>query len=359
MPPKPRRIQPDDAGPGQVPAGDGDPRRVPVVGDGDPRQVLVVGDGGSRRVLVVGDANPDLVLRGDVVPRFGQAEQLLDDADLVIGGSAAITAHAFARLGRPVSLSAAIGTDDFGTFVRTALSAAGVDVTPLLTRPDIPTGLSVILSRGDDRAILTLPGTIPTLAASDVHATLAALRPDVRHLHVSSFFLQPALAADLPALLAAAHDAGLTTSLDTNDDPAGTWHGLTAVLPHVDVLLPNRAEALSLASNADPHHPAAADVGHAAAALAAAGPLVVVKDGADGAFAVTPSGEPLPVPGEPAKVIDTTGAGDTFNAAFLDTWLDGHPLPACLRRAVRAGARSVATAGGTAGQPTAADLPHT
>ena len=322
-----------------------DPHRIP-------------GDGGPRRVLVVGDANPDLVLRGDVVPRFGQAEQLLDDASLVIGGSAAITAHAFARLGRPVSLAATTGADDFGGFMRTRLAAAGIDVDPLLVRPDTPTGLSVILSRGDDRAILTLAGTIPTLTAADVRAALDALRPGgLRHLHVSSFFLQPALAAGLPALLAAARDAGLTTSLDTNDDPAGTWRGLAAVLPHVDVLLPNRAEAVSLAHHtAGPEHRHRTDPRHAAAALAAAGPLVVVKDGAGGAFAVTPGGDHLAAAGVAATVVDTTGAGDTFDAAFLDTWLDGHPLPACLRRAVRAGARSVASPGGTAGQPTAEDL---
>ena len=60
-------------------------------------------------VLVVGDANPDLILRGDVVPRFGQAEQLLDGADLVIGGSGGIVAHGLARLGRSTRLVAAIG----------------------------------------------------------------------------------------------------------------------------------------------------------------------------------------------------------------------------------------------------------
>lgn len=328
-------------------------------------------DSSGRRVLVAGDANPDLVLRGDVVPRFGQAEQLLDDAALTLGGSAGITAHALARLGRPVSLSAAVGPDDFGAFTRTRLAAAGVDVTPLLTRPGTATGLSVILSRGDDRAILTLPGTIPTLTAADVESALAALRPT--HLHVSSFFLQPALAAELPALLAAAHRAGLTTSLDTNDDPAGGWQGLAPALPHLDVLLPNHAEAVALANalrgapnesgpgrHGDTGTPGTAEPGtaarRAAATLAAAGPLVVVKDGGDGAFAVTPTGENLSAAGLPATVVDTTGAGDTFNAAFLDTWLDGHPLPACLRRAVRAGAHSVTTPGGTAGQPTAADL---
>ena len=88
-------------------------------------------------LLVVGDANPDLILRGDVVPRFGQAEQLLDDADLVLGGSAAITAHGLARLGRPVSLVAAIGADAFGTTDgERARRGRGGHRRPLVTRPD-------------------------------------------------------------------------------------------------------------------------------------------------------------------------------------------------------------------------------
>jgi ribokinase len=301
------------------------------------------------RVLVVGDANPDLVLRGDVVPRFGQAEQLLDDAALVIGGSAAITAHALARLDRPVSLAAALGADAFGDRLRAELTAAGVDVGALRVRPDRPTGLSVILSRGDDRAILTLPGAVPTLSAADVATAIAALRPaGLRHVHVSSLFLQPGLAADLPDLLAAARRAGLTVSLDTNDDPAGTWHTADALLPTVDVLLPNRAEALALARHTD--------VREAAAVLAGRGPLVVVKDGGRGAFAVTPEGGHVAVPGVVCEVVDTTGAGDTFNAAFLDAWLDGRTVEAALRRAVRAGACSVGAAGGTAGQPGRAEL---
>ena len=125
----------------------------------------------------MGDLNPDLVLSGDVVPRFGQAEQLLDDATLVIGGSAAITAHALARLGRPVSLVAAVGDDAFGHTMLDRLTAADVDTRHVVVRDDLPTGLTVVLSRGEDRAMLTLPGAIASLAADDVLAAVTDLEP--------------------------------------------------------------------------------------------------------------------------------------------------------------------------------------
>src|SRR3954447_10591710 len=171
----------------------------------------------TTRVLVVGDANPDLVLRGDVVPRFGQAEQLLDDASLVIGGSAAITAHGFARLGRPVGPVVGVGKDVFGAQLTADLETAGVDVSTLLQRADVSTGLTVVLSRGDDRAILTRPGAIPTLTAAEVGAAAGSVT-GLGHVHVSSFFLQPDLAADLPGLLGSLRARGVTTSLDTNAD---------------------------------------------------------------------------------------------------------------------------------------------
>jgi ribokinase len=304
------------------------------------------------RVVVVGDANPDLLLRGDVVPTFGQREQLLDAADLVIGGSAAIVAHAFARLGRPVGLLAAIGADALGAGQRDELAAAGVDTGSLLVRADVATGVTVVFSHGEDRAILTYPGAIPTLTRDEVEAALRAAAPC--HVHIAALYLQPTLLAELPAVLPAARAAGCTVSLDTNDDPAGTWRGMADLLPHVDVLLPNRTEVLALAGG---RHD---DPRLAAAALAAFGPLVVVKDGAAGAFAVAADGTTASVPGLEVAVVDSTGAGDTFDAAFLDAWLDAVPVEDCLARAVQAGAHAVGAVGGTAGQPTrAAPTPST
>lgn len=300
-------------------------------------------------VLVVGDLNPDLVLTGDVVPRFGQAEQLLDAADLVVGGSAAITAHGLALLGCRAGLLAGVGDDAFGRIVCDRLAAGGVDVARVLVRHALPTGLTVVLSRGADRSMLTLPGAIDSLTADEVLAAATTMRADgLRHVHVSSFFLQPTLARDLATVLPALRSMGLTTSLDTNADPHERWEGVDALLPHLDVLLPNRAEVVALGHDNDPRR--------AATTLAAQGPLTVVKDGAHGAFSVDQSGSLVEETGSPVDVVDATGAGDTFDAAYLAAFLDGASSSAALRRAVAAGRLSVGYTGGTAGQPTAAQL---
>ena len=304
-------------------------------------------------VLVLGDANPDLVLRGDVVPRFGQAEQLLTGADLVLGGSGAIVAHGLARLGRSVRLVAATGDDPFGRLTRGWLADAGVEA-PLLPPPSgAGTGATIVLSRGDDptdRAMLTFPGAIAELSTEQVQAAVDdAFNQGVRHLHVASYFLVPALVTVLPDVLAEARTRGVTTSLDTNDDPARKWSGVGDLLAHLDLLLPNRDEVLALAAGAGTP---ASDPEKAAARLAERGPAVVVKDGAAGAFRTDPEGTVLRERGVPVEPVDTTGAGDTFDAAYLDSFLDGRAPQACLRRAARAGAMSTSAVGGTAGQPT-------
>ena len=323
-------------------------------------------------VLVVGDANPDLILRGDVVPRFGQSEQLLDSADLTVGGSGAIVAHGLARLGLRVALVAVIGDDTFGALTRQQLSAAGVDTSELRTDPARPTGLSVILTHGDSRSTLTLIGSIAALDP-------AGIGPDLlrraRHVHASSFFLQPQLAAGLADLFRRAREVGTTTSLDTNLDPADRWDGLEEALAVTDILLPNRTEILALAARypvSEGTDVAGTDVGEtdvggtvsggtdevvaAARVIAALGPLVVVKDGERGAVAVAVGGSVHREPGHPVAAVDSTGAGDSFDAAFLAARLRGLPLPEGLAVACRAGALSTLGIGGVATQATAAQL---
>jgi ribokinase len=296
-------------------------------------------------VLVVGDANPDLILRGDVVPRFDQAEQLLSAADVVLGGSAAIMAHGLARLDRSVRLVAATGADAFGYLVARMLSEAGVEQAGIVRDPRGRTGVTVVLSTPDDRAVLTFGGAIPTLTAEQAGSALEqAIRDGARHLHAASFFLLPQLAPGLPDLLARAQAAGLTTSLDTNYDPAQEWAGIDAVLPHLDLLFPNEAEAVALAGGVD-------DLEAAARLLAEHGPTVVVKCGADGALRVGPDGSVLHEAGCAVLPVDTTGAGDTFDAVYVDSFLRGLDPGECLRRACVAGALSTTAVGGTAAQP--------
>jgi sugar/nucleoside kinase (ribokinase family) len=309
----------------------------------------------TPRVLVAGDANLDLVLRGDVVPRFGQAEQLLDGADLVLGSSAGICAAGLARLGVDTALVARVGADVFGDRTRELLGLAGVD-TSAVGVTDEPTGVSVILSAPDDRAILTLTGALASLTADEVLAALGGVGAGgtpATHLHVASFFLVPGLASELPGVLARARERGATTSLDTNWDPAERWEGIAECLPHLDALLPNAQEALALARalGDDP-----ADAAAAAVLLARRGPVVVVKDGADGGFAASPDGSVVRAPGLVLDVVDTTGAGDSFDAGFLAAWLDHRPLAEAVRWAAVAGSLSTRGAGGTGGQATRAEV---
>jgi ribokinase len=307
-------------------------------------------------VLVVGDANPDLVLAGDTVPRFGQAEQLLDSADLVLGGSASIMACGLARLDVSTGLVAVVGQDAFGDLVLARVRECGVDAAPVVRDPEHPTGLSVILLAGGavahDRAILTLPGTVPLLRAEQVRGVVETYRP--RHVHVASYFLQPALAAELPGLLVWLRGRGTTVSLDTNWDPQERWAGLDEVLGLVDVLLPNEAEVVALArvlgARAD-------DAGSAAAALASAGCRVVVKQGPRGAFSAGPDGSVVHVDAVPVQPVDSTGAGDSFDAGYVAALVSGvEDEVERLRWAAVAGALSTRGVGGTASQATRADL---
>ncbi len=289
-------------------------------------------------VLVVGDANPDLILRGDVRPRFGQEEQLLTGADLVLGGSAAITACGLARLGVDTTLLAAVGDDVFGTVTRDFVTARGVTLTSPVSAQ--PTGLSVHLSTADDRAILTLPVAIPALRGADVTDEL--LR-GARHVHVGSLYLQPVLIDELAEVFARARKLGVTTSLDTNWDPSGRWAGLDAILAYTDVFLPNAAELRAITGRDD--------VEAAAAAVVAGGTAVVMKDGTRGGRAWWPGGGSA-APGRRVQVVDATGAGDSFNAGFIAGRLAGLSIPDALGWAAAAGSLSTRAAGGTAAQPT-------
>jgi sugar/nucleoside kinase (ribokinase family) len=292
--------------------------------------------------LVLGDANPDLVLRGDVEPAFGQAERLVDDALLTVGGSGAIMACGAARLGLRVAICGVVGDDAFGRFMREQLTARSVDTVGLHVRDDRPTGVTVVLSRGQDRAILTYPGTIGALEPSMMDPLL--LR-DTRHLHVSSFFLQDALVPGLPSLFDLAREAGATTSVDPNWDPAERWDGgLFDVLARTDVFLPNAEEAMRIAG--------VDDVAEAARRLAEMTGTVVVKAGGEGALALHADAEPVFAPARRVDVVDTTGAGDSFDAGFLAASLEGRPLPEALAFASACGALSTRASGGVDAQPT-------
>ena len=290
-------------------------------------------------ILVAGEINPDLILTGDVKPEFGQVEKIVDSATLTIGSSSAIFACGAARLGLKVGFIGVCGEDVFGRFMLDEMSRRDVDIESVIRRPDGSTGLSIILNQSSDRAILTHPGLMAELQASDLPD---ALLREARHLHVASYFLQTNLQPELPELFQRAHAFGLTTSLDTNYDPSEQWLGFDELLSATDVFLPNETEALSITRSSE--------VETAAHGLARKAKLVAVKLGAEGALAC--QGDSIARAGSiPVDVVDTVGAGDSFDAGFIYGYRNGWPMEKSLRLACVCGALSTQQAGGTNGQP--------
>ena len=291
-------------------------------------------------ILVAGEINPDLILTGDVVPSFDQVEKLVDSAALTVGSSSAIFACGAARLGLKVAFMGRCGNDIFGKFMLEEMAKRNIDLSNIMIDEKEPTGLSVILNRDADRAILTHLGLIPALRAEDIQENL--LR-QTRHLHVASYFLQKALQPGLPGLFKMAQSLGLTTSLDTNYDPTEKWSHFDDLLKVTNVFMPNEKEACSLAGNTN--------IDQAADLLSEKVNTLVVKMGASGSMGVQ-DGQKMKVPSNPVNVVDTVGAGDSFDAGFLCGYLMGWPLEKSLRAANLCGAFSTQAAGGINAQPT-------
>ena len=245
-------------------------------------------------LLVLAELNPDvLVSAGDVEVRFGQVEQLVDNATVTLGSAGAITACAAAAQGLSVAVCAVVGDDPIGQWTTDLLRGHGVDVSGVIRRSGHQTGLSVILTRpGGDRAILTYSGTMAELCAADIPPE--RLR-SARHVHASSFFLQRGLQADLPDLLRVARDGGATSSLDTGWAPHGEWPSVRPVLEYLDYLLPNAAECARLAAAPGLHR-----------RVGAAAELEMIGH--------RKAGEQFP----PARHVPDAGTGDSMRRPALD-----------------------------------------
>lgn len=292
-------------------------------------------------IVAVGDLNADLILAGDVTPVFGQVEKLIDDATLTMGGSTSIFACGAARLGLSVAFVGKVGCDPIGDYLLDTLQARGIDIAGVRRDVRVKSGLTTVLSRGVDRAMLTYLGTLGILAYEDVDWSIVQR---ARHLHMGSYYMLDMLRPDAPHLFAEARRHGLTVSLDTNYDPTEQWDGgIGAALAHVDIFLPNETEAKAIGRGATWQE----GLDH----LAAQVPTVALKRGGDGAIArrgaEIAEARPLPV-----TVVDTTGAGDSFNAGFVYGHLAGWSLQRTIDFAAACGSASTRAAGGIESQPT-------
>jgi sugar/nucleoside kinase (ribokinase family) len=288
-------------------------------------------------ITIVGEINLDLILYGLPAAMPTERELLADGMALTLGSSSAILAHNLSVLGTRVGFATKVGSDPLGRIALERLAESGVDLSRVVQAQDgISTGLTLILPHGRDRHILTYPGAMFDLHFEDLDLNYLA---SARHFHMSSLFLHRGLLKHVPELFRRLKSAGLTTSLDTNDDPDDRWDGvLPGVLPHIDILLPNEREAMKIARKDN--------LESALTWLSERVPTVVVKLGPRGAMAVSNGvrvmAEPVPV-----KVVDPVGAGDSFDAGFLHKHLQGAEVGECLRFGNMMGAFSTLRPGGT------------
>lgn len=288
-------------------------------------------------ITVAGEINLDLILYGLPEQMPLERELLADDFRLTLGSSSAIFAHNVSALGVSVGFITRVGEDALGGIALDRLAEKNVDLSRVKRVADgTSTGVTILLHHGATRHILTYPGTMSDMTAGDLDMKYLA---SGRHFHLSSLFLQKALQPDLPRIVKQLKEAGLTISLDTNDDPEDRWEsGLNELLGLADIFMPNEDEARRITGETD--------TDRALAKLAKRVPLVVIKCGRRGAL-VQAGDKKREVPSTIVTPVDTIGAGDSFNAGFLAAFLRGESPEACAAYGNRTAALSTLRPGGT------------
>lgn len=297
-------------------------------------------------VLVIGELNVDLILNQiESFPEMGK-EKIAGLMTLTLGSSSAIFASNLSSLGARVAFLGKIGSDSFAGLVLSSLEAKKVDTSMIIKDARLATGATIVLNFGMDRAMVTHPGAMDHLSLADIDDTQLSR---ARHLHFSSAFLQPKIKPDLAMLFKRAKDSGMTTSFDAQWDPAEKWDiDLSAILPYVDVFLPNEVEAIHLSGESS--------LDAALHTLAALGKIVVVKLGEKGS--ISRQGDTIYKADAflNRDVVDAIGAGDSFNAGFISKYIQGGDTKQCQIYGNLTGAISTTMAGGTTVFTTVADI---
>ncbi|MET3926787.1 carbohydrate kinase family protein [Devosia sp. 2618] len=286
---------------------------------------------GGRAVLSLGRIYCDMVFNGlDAMPVLGR-EQFAGDFSITPGGGALITAAHSAAMGRPAALLARYGTDTISQALEGQIKSLGIDLRFLDRHPDAGPQVTVVMVQDSERAFLSRRAGTALPATFD-----AALEwPHASHLHIAEY----ATLHEIPHAVRNATARGHTVSLDPSWDSELIHDPMFFERSSgVSVFLPNLEEARALTRCENPEEALVKLAGHF--------PVVAIKCGPDGAL-LSMNGALFSHATPRVDVVDTTGAGDAFNAGFLDAWLDGLDGQACLASAIDAGTRSVQAVGGT------------
>ncbi|WP_372633938.1 carbohydrate kinase family protein [Cohnella sp.] len=302
----------------------------------------------SKIVYIVGELNPDVILSGPDVKPEPNKEKLVEHFELTLGSSSAITACVLARLGVEVKFVSIAGNDEYGRYCVEQLNRYGVNTDHVRFTDREKTGVTFSLSNPTDRSLLTYMGTIPLVEPSLI--PLDDISSEANHLHFGSFFLQERMKPHWLELFRQFREKGVTTSFDTGYDPRERWDReiIEPLLAHTDYFVPSETEAEHIFGSSDP--------AELASRLPVERGFVALKRGSKGASLLGPSGAWIDAEAFRVEPIDTTGAGDSFNAGFLYATLHGATPEERLRFASACGALATLRIGGVQGAPTAQEV---
>jgi sugar/nucleoside kinase (ribokinase family) len=253
----------------------------------------------------MGDLNVDIIVSGAPrLPILGH-EIPCEDIQTVMGGAASIFACRLAQLGGEVDIFGKIGNDVNGGVVLRSFRSSGVGTDKVKELYGMKTGITISLTYPENRALITYTGGIDNLTESDINSELFR---GYSHLHVSSIYILRKLLGSFSRIFSEAKKQGLTTSLDTNADPLNKYEYIGGILDHVDIFLPNNKEAKAITGSNS--------VRSALEKLNVKVPIVVIKRGKKGAIG-RHNGKTVTVKPMRIKPVDTTGAGDSFDAGFI------------------------------------------
>lgn len=284
------------------------------------------------KVIVVGDAGLDVLARpeGDIV----HGDDTPARVRIAGGGAGANTALWLASCGVEPALVTRVGDDAGGRLTRAELEEAGVHCVFTVDPDAVTFSAIVLLDDGGQRTILADRGAGARLTPADVEG---AIPSGASHLHLSGYvLLDPRSRAAGLAALTAARKAGLSTSVDPQS--ATLLADAGSFLDDVrgaGLLLPNTAELRALTGS-----PEAAS----AVELLDTVRAVAVTAGRDGASWADADGI-ITVPAEPAACLDSTGAGDAFNAGLLAALLQGKSTIDSLRAGISLAAKAIGRIG--------------
>jgi len=278
------------------------------------------------KLLCAGEAFEDLIFVGlDRIPGPGE-EVKTDTFEATVGGGAVITAVAAARLGMTVDLLSALGP---GAVKR--LRGERVRITNLI-RPGEAHAITAALSTTEDRAFVTFNGVNSKL---EERLAKAVPQADGTHIHLCFYPHDCGLWTRIVSRL---RKKGITSSWDFGwNEPLTSDRGLTDLIDALDFVFVNELEARLYTG--EPTLEAALPHWRARQAI------TIVKQGESGALWLAPNRD-MHFPAPRVKVVDTTGAGDSFNAGFLVAWLRGKSPVECLAAGNKVGAHSTQKAGG-------------